>query len=176
MKILASLSLSLFFVFFYMSFAQDKGSVQEAYDAMEKANYETAIVHYTKALETYESYAPSWYGRGLAYAHLERYEESNYDLSKAIEINSSHHQAYYARGLNHSKLGNNSDAIDDFSSAISINGEIAEYYYARGNSYTYTEDHLSALDDYNKAIQLNPNYGISRIISKHFRILKNIWM
>ena len=74
--------------------AQNGGYVREAYKAMKSGNYEKAVELYDKAIETYQSYSPSWYGRGLAYAHLGKYESSISDLSKAISLEPYYNQAY----------------------------------------------------------------------------------
>ena len=105
----------LFLLFFsYNSFPQDKGYIQIAYNAIKEGKYQIAVDNYSKSIETYNLYAPAYYGRGLAYAHLEKLESAINDFSNAIELEPKNADALYARGLCYSRLEKDKEALEDF--------------------------------------------------------------
>ena len=142
-------------------FPQEQGYIKSGFDAINSKNYPLAIESYSKSIEKQPSYAPAYYGRGLAYSFLEKFSESNIDLLKATELDRKYHQAYYALGINYSKTAMYDKALAAFTDAISIDGKAAGYYYARANAYLTLKQLDKSLVDYNKAIELDAKLGLA---------------
>lgn len=159
MKKIISVFLSFIFVLAIVK-ADEKGYLQSAYDAMQAGEYKAAIVFYEKAIQSKDDYAPAWYGRGLAYAHLGKIKESINDFSKAVYLDANMSDAHYALGLSYVQDGNYASAISSFDKAIELDKTKSDYYYARGNSYKLNKQYDKALVDFSKAIDLDPNNGL----------------
>lgn len=143
------------------AFSQDQGYIQTASNALKAKDYQKAIENYTKAIEKKSNYAPSYYGRGLAYYYMDKYDLALDDFARAISYDAKYHQAFYSAGLCYTKLGKYSNAINNLEGAIELFGSSPDYYYALGNAYQFDEKYEKALASYSKAIEINPNYGLA---------------
>ncbi len=140
-------------------FSQQASQVQTAYNALKSKNYDVAIKQYSSVIDTKNDYAPAYYGRGIAYYHLNSFNQSLIDLNKAVALDKGLKDLFYARGLTNTKLNNLANAIEDLTKHLEASPNFAEAYYARGNAYYYLEEDNKALEDYSKAITIQPNYA-----------------
>jgi len=118
---------------------------------------ETAVRHYTKALELNPNYADVYLNRGSAYYFLGKYDEAIADYNKAIELNPNAAYAYSARAFAYYILGKYYEAIVAYNKAIELNPNAADAYLNRGSAYYNLGKYHEAFADYSKAIALNPN-------------------
>lgn len=73
------------------------------------------VSHDTVPMDPLKSNA--YYGRGLCYMELDKFEEAGGDFSNAILIHPQYSQAYYQRGLANQGMGRNAAADSDFKKA-----------------------------------------------------------
>lgn len=142
-------------------FSQQSSQVQTAYNALKSKNYDVAIKQYSSVIDTKNDYAPAFYGRGIAYYHLNSFNQSLIDLNKAVALDKGLKDLFYARGLTNTKLNNLVNAIQDFSTHLETSPNSAEAYYARGNVYYYLEEDAKAIEDYSQAIKIKPDFAPS---------------
>lgn len=127
----------LIFLNIYYLLSQEQGLIQQAYESFQKKDYQKAIELYSEVLQKHNTYAPAFYGRGLAYAKLDQYNSAIKDFENAIRYDKTLSEAYYAKSICEIKLGLNEQAMNSINSAIEITKTKPEYYYTRGLIYYY---------------------------------------
>ena len=120
---------------------------------------DSAIEHYSRAIELNPNYAAVYNNRGNAYSVKNDFDRAIDDYTKAIQLKPDDASAYNNRGTAHSEKGDFDRAIDDHTKAIQLKPDDADAYYNRGNTYVKKDDYDRAIDDYTKAIQFKPNYA-----------------
>jgi tetratricopeptide (TPR) repeat protein len=118
--------------------------------------YEFCVRFYDCIIEIDPEYASAYSNRGLAYSHLNQFQQAINDYNKAIEIDPELAQAYYNRGNAYSDLNQFQQAINDYNKAIEIDPELAQAYSNRGLAYSHLNQFQQAINDYNKAIEIDP--------------------
>jgi tetratricopeptide (TPR) repeat protein len=134
---------------------------QTAYQAYQSGDYNSAVKLYSEQIANAPKYAPSYYGRALAYAKLGMDDKAIIDFGAALDLDAKNADAFYGRGLCYTRQGDNAKALEDFNKAVSINSSKYEYYYALGNVYYYMEQDENSVSAHSKAIDLNPAYGLA---------------
>ncbi len=148
----------------------------------EKGNYQEAIEHYARAIESHPDKACLYNNRGLAYSKLKEYDKALSDYSKATELKPNYTEAYFNRGLAYFSLGplgwGNPQMIQkgiaDLNRAIELNPDYADAYYHRGLGYNqslhyyfkpFTKEAVGSFDkavaDFNKVLGLAPDYVLA---------------
>ena len=117
----------------------------------------SAIEHYSHAIELNPNNAPTYNNRGVAY-HIKRdHYRAIEDYTKAIELEPGVASAYNNRGVTYREQGDYDRAIEDYTKAIQINPDPAEVYINRGSAYRNKGDYDGAIEDFTKVIQKKPN-------------------
>ncbi|MFW6276464.1 MAG: tetratricopeptide repeat protein [Bacteroidota bacterium] len=140
--------------------AQDS-EIQTAHNSLLNENYREAVIEYTMAIEKFDEYAPSWYGRGMAYYYLDEYDKSLKDFNRAIELKPDYFEAYFGRGMVNYYKGIYESALTDFEKAVELNPESPEAFYARANTLHMMDKESEAYAHYTKAIKLDPDFGMA---------------
>lgn len=124
------------------------------------ANYEEAIVYFTKAIQSNPKYAEAYYMRAnasISNNHNHRDRDSTFaDLSKAIKLNPKYIDAYKVRASLKIENGPNVAAFEDYNKLIELSTNKDEYYSLRANLKYKLYDFKSAIEDSKKALTINP--------------------
>ena len=97
--------------------------------------------------------------RGVAFRHLEQWDNAVADFSKAIELKNDHLPALGSRGFVYYLRGEYAEAVKDFDAIIKVNPNDVMAYNNRGYNSFLAGDCKSALTDFDKAISLLPTYA-----------------
>jgi tetratricopeptide (TPR) repeat protein len=138
-----------------------KAVVEEAVSEYfsKKANLDSAIADFTKAIEINPKDVVAYGNRGLAWHKKGDYDKAIADFTKVTEIDPKYAPTYYNRGLTWEKKGDYDKAIADYSKAIEIDPKLGWAYNNRGNAWSNKGDLNKAIADFTKAIGINPNYA-----------------
>ncbi len=154
------LIMSVFLIGFAVQ-AQEKSLIQTAYNAIMNKDYDLAMKNYSEAIKVNSNYAPSYYGRGLAYFYKGDIANAIKDFEIAVKLSPDYYEAWYSKGVCNIKEGNYQEAVADLTKAADLNNESADAYYSRANAYHFMNNDEKALEDYSKAIQTDPDYGLA---------------
>jgi tetratricopeptide (TPR) repeat protein len=108
-------------------------------------------------------FANTYLIRGLAYFHLEKFDQASADFRSSVSHNPENAEAYFYLGLISHQKASFFPALENFDKAIEKDGSNFEYYYHRAKTKienyhpipnTPTYDNIIA--DINKSISLNP--------------------
>lgn len=105
--------------------------------------------------------ADDFYQVGLAYFHLQRFDEAIPQFTKAIEFalkdEGLKYRAptfLYNRGVCRLMIKEYQGAADDFSAAVELDSKFAQAYHNRGTAYVNLKDLSAACSDFRKAKEL----------------------
>jgi tetratricopeptide (TPR) repeat protein len=121
---------------FSQSYSQSvKQTLNSAIANYTAGSYEKSIELFTNVISTCDVYdAPAYYGRGLAYDKLGKFNSAIENYTKAITANSNYWKAYFNRGCVYYDLKKYELAIKDFSKVIKLNPLDADAYLIRGSA------------------------------------------
>ncbi len=97
--------------------------------------------------------------RGVAFRHLEQWDNAVADFSKALELKNDHLPALGSRGFVYYLRGEYATAVKDFDAIIKLNPNDVMAYNNRGYNSFLAGDCKSALADFDKAISMLPTYA-----------------
>lgn len=121
-----------------------------------KADFDNALVSYTRAIELDSNYDIAYYNRGNVHAEKGRLDKAIADFSKAIAINPKGVVIYNNRGVVYDRSGQPDLALADFRKALSLNPNYGEAYSNRGIALRRKGDYAGAIASYNSALTINP--------------------
>ncbi len=125
----------------------------------ERGDHETAIHHYTRAIELDPDSAEAYYNRALAFQAKGEAERGLADYSRAIELRPAYAEAHNNRGNLYAAGGQLERAIGDFTQAIALRSDYTEALANRGHAYQETGKYREAVADYSKAIATRPGFA-----------------
>jgi tetratricopeptide (TPR) repeat protein len=125
----------------------------------ERGDHETAISHYTHAIELDPDSAEAYYNRALAFQAVAEPERALADYSRAIELRPAYAEAHNNRGNLYAAGGQFDPAIRDFTRAITLRPQYTEALANRGHAYQATGKYREAVADYSKAIANRPDFA-----------------
>ncbi len=122
-------------------------------DALED---ELAIKEFDRAIKIDPKYAPAFLHRGLAYEHLEKYDEAFKDYAKSAQLSAPQTAwiPYKASAILHSNLGHYAAAIDDFSKVLDNTTQDPVSYFRRAECYLLSKQYDSAGKDASRFLLL----------------------
>ena len=123
---------------------------------MNKADYDDAIIDYTRAITLDPKNTGAYYNRGVGYARKDDNDDAIADFTKAIGLGFNNPSVFASRGDVYVTTKDYPHAIQDYSRAIQLDPKSATYLSKRGNTYYATTDYPHAIQDYGRAIQLGP--------------------
>ncbi len=137
MRILTSLTLSLFFVASsginaWANTAEDVDS--EAIDLLVSGQYEDAIKRFTIAISLDPKLATAYEGRAVAYSRANRWQQAIDDYTQELKLRPQHSAAYCGRAEAYESLREYQKATADFTQAI-IYAPCSYYYSKRAALY-----------------------------------------
>lgn len=125
----------------------------------ERGDFQTAVSHFTRALELDPQSAEACYNRANAFRALEQLDRADSDYTRAIELKSDYAEALNNRGSLRGARGQMAEAIRDFTQAISLRGNYAEALSNRGHAFLEAGKFREAVEDYSKAIASKPDFA-----------------
>jgi Flp pilus assembly protein TadD len=130
--------------------------VEQGIEALNRGEYDLAIVYFDEAIKLDPADANAHYHRGQAHVAKAEYEMAILDYSEAIRLDPTDGRAYNNRGAAYSRKGDYDRAISDHAEAIRLNPSHARAIYNRGVAYGMKGDHQKAIADYDEATRLDP--------------------
>lgn len=95
--------------------------VHRGVQAMERRDYESAVTHFSRAIDLAPEFAEAWNQRATAYYLMERFEESACDARRAVELNPDHFGAWSGLGHCYANLNRLREASAAYRRALKIN-------------------------------------------------------
>jgi len=140
-------------------------------EAARRGDFERALTHYLRALETEES-LDVWFRVGAASSQVGRSQGALLAYSKVLETDPLHAQAHEGSGLEHLALGDVEAAREHLSTTIALDPDRWRSHNALGILADQTGDYAAAMRHYETALAINPkspmllnNIGYSRYLS-----------
>ena len=118
---------------------------------------DSAIGHYSRAIELNPDHAAVYNNRGIAFSKNGAFRHAIEDFNKAINLKPNYEKAFSNRGIAYAELGEFESAIRDISQAIKLNPNYATAYNNLGRTYYLKCDASRAIENLNKAVALEPN-------------------
>jgi tetratricopeptide (TPR) repeat protein len=122
----------------------------------EAGNPDTAMTHFSQAIELAPGEMAYRQARADAYAQLKQFNEAIRDLTVVINHHSNAGECWNERGLVYAVAERYTAAIADFTRAIALQGDVAAYYSNRALVYARLKRDTEAMADFSKAIELEP--------------------
>jgi tetratricopeptide (TPR) repeat protein len=170
--------------YYLLSYWQGHNLFNEAYVAMIRHDYETAIVKFSASLrktltKTYRAYALS----DLAFSENAngRCDDAIRDYTEALRVDPNLAFAYENRGMLYDESGERDKALKDFSEAIQLDPNLYHAFLGRGLIDMERKDLDQAIEDFSEAARIDPssaaaynNRGLAYSYKKDFdRALAN---
>jgi tetratricopeptide (TPR) repeat protein len=130
-------------------------ALAEGIAALDKDDFDRAIVLFTQAIERDGRNAQAYYYRASAYVNKEEDENAMADVETALEIDPNHDRALTLRGWLYLQDEEFDKAITDCSKAIRLNPKSADAYTTRASAYEGRKEYAKAIADYKSAIRLD---------------------
>jgi TPR repeat protein len=131
----------------------------EGNDAFAKGDLRAAVASFTRALESFPSFAEAYDNRGIARRRIGQFEEAVADHSKAIAIKPAMAEAYHNRAEALIKLNRYKDAMADLDHVIETAPKTAAVSYnTRGGLRADKKQYPEAVADFTKAVEIKPDY------------------
>jgi len=133
---------------------------QSASVAVEKKDFASAIINYSKVIEMSPFEVSNYYNRGISYFKSGKEKEAEADFDRVIMMDPRMSSAYVYRGLCRENLKMYKDALNDYKKALelkpndaAIHNNIA-YLYVTANDESF-RDKSKALEHAKKAAELS---------------------
>ena len=137
------------------------------YFASEDKEYERAIRHYSRAIESDSlslmQMSDAYRARGDAHFFLQRIHRALDDYNLALHLNPENAPALNNRGNAYTKKGLFVLAMTDFNTALRLDPEFALAYQNRANVHFYFGRYREAAKDYAVSSKLDPSDPFSAI-------------
>lgn len=108
--------------------------------SLDKKDYQSAVNHYSKAIEQSPFKASLYYNRGIALYKSGKEQEAIEDFDNVLVMDSRRYSAYVYRGLCREKTGKYLEALKDFTSALGMNPKDASVHNNLAWLYTTAKD------------------------------------
>lgn len=133
--------------------------------------YDKALEFYTALTEAFPFAGATWFGLGLSYSWLDRYEDSIEAYKLALTCDSEIATANFNIGNSYFELKQYKQAIEYYKLAHEIDPNDFHSLSNIADCYTLTDNIVKALEYYRKTLDLNPNHneaimGIAHILQK----------
>ena len=128
----------------------------------EAGQKEKAIGRYQHALGIEPDNADAYYGLGLVFVALKRYDEAERHLEKSVELDPHFAQAYYQLGLLYVNQNKIDAAIEQFEAILKMYPNDAEMHCNLGVLLVRQERIDAAIEEFGIALRLNPDFVRAR--------------
>jgi tetratricopeptide (TPR) repeat protein len=112
---------ALWSVWFRGGTAQANHEVARGAQAIERRDFDHAIAHFDRAIESCPQFPESYNQRAIAHYLREEYEASIEDCRRAVELMPCHFGALAGMGHCYAHLGKTRDAIECYGRALKVN-------------------------------------------------------
>ena len=133
---------------------------------MKIENYRSASLEYQNIINTEsdttentEILIQAYYGLGLSYAGLEKYDEAIEGYKKALQYNPNHPHIHAAYGATLSQLHRYNEALKAYKTASDIVPKDAMILHQIGNLYSKLGNTSEAINFQEKAVSIRPNFA-----------------
>lgn len=133
---------------------------------MKIENYRFASLEYqyiinteSDTVENTETLNQAYYGLGLSYAGLEKYDEAIEGYKKALHYNSNHAHIHAAYGATLSHLHRYNEALQAYKTASDIVPKDAMILHQIGNLYSKLGNTSEAINFQEKTVSIRPNFA-----------------
>lgn len=133
-------------------------NVWAAKQAMDKKQWDKAVVFFDKAIKADPNSVDAYIGRSLANIQMGNGDKALEDANTAVEKNPNSALAYAQRGLVQKVLGKNGDAEKDFTKAVTLDPKYAWAFAQRADIYSRQKNQEKALADIEAALKANPQF------------------
>jgi tetratricopeptide (TPR) repeat protein len=167
-----AIAAALFFPGAALSEEGEKSIWDKAQEMMDQGKYAEAVSLYSLAIEANASNPDiydAYFSRGIALAHLKKFDRALDDYTKAIELKPNFKEAYFERGLLRLTLKKFDGAIADLDMVIKLDPKNYVAYANRAIARFITGDSEKAISDIEKSIEINPNCAGCHY--SHYKIL-----
>ena len=130
-----------------------------------------AYFHNATLVDEYSDEA--WYGLGLLYQRLGRYDSAIAKYQQTINVNPSHYYAYYNTGYILFSQNNWDRAIEHFRIALKFAPEFAKAHYMLGLCNEAKQNPDEAIVHYERCLQVDPNFQLAKDAIQRVRSQSN---
>jgi Tfp pilus assembly protein PilF len=134
--------------------AMQRGQLQ-----IKENDYPGAVQSFGKALSLRPGAGAAYYGRAMAYQHLEQFEMAMKDYSDAMRVDPKMVTAYIGLGGCLVHEHRDPEALVQFQRVLELKPDAVLALTGRGNIYLRRKQYRLALADYDKALAINSRYG-----------------
>lgn len=142
---------------------------EQAYQAFDNGQNQTAKLLMDRALQIRSDEAKLWHLRGMAQRRLDNLDDAISDFNRAISLSLDYPYSYYERGAAYDAKRDALKAIEDETRAIKLAGDdpaADKFFQERGTAYMRLGSRLNddglwdkAKRDFDEAIRRNPKNG-----------------
>ncbi len=130
----------------------DRG--KQAYTA---SQYETAIEHYSRALELNPQFLKAHYNRGLCFFYLRKWAEARSDFQVVSTANPLDNEVFFYIGLTYLSEGKNAEALAQFQTAEDIEKHPV-YFLNSGTALFKQKKYHATIQHCNEGLRLRPDH------------------
>lgn len=122
-------------------------------------DYDSAVLHYRKAIANEADNYQAWSNLGVAYSVKKEYMKSIEAFEKAIDITPYNYEAYDKLGITYMDIGSNKKAEEMFKMALYFEEDYYPALSHLGTLYGNMGNNSLAAMYLQKAVQINPYYA-----------------
>ena len=143
-----------------INYLEDTGPVDQmiATCFLRMGDFDAAIAHYNRLIESKEDDPLVYIARGKAYAEMQNFERALEDIDTSIRLYPYNPESYLARGELYFQLKNYDLAIEDFDRVASSLPDNPAVYYHRGLVYTEMGEIDRAREDFETSLAKDPSF------------------
>ena len=123
-----------------------------------KADKETAIADYEKAVAIQGNFAPLRRDLGLLYFQQQNYAEAVKHLTKAAELGMKEAQLWNVLGIAYSHSNRLAKAVESYKRALKLDPDLAEAHLNLAYAYETLQHPVVARTEYETACRLQKNF------------------
>lgn len=101
-------------------------NIRQGIAQIDRAEYDSAILSFTRALESNPAFTEAYFNRALVHLIQGRYQDAAADFTCVLALNPHDAAGYKNRGLAYLLMGLYDTAIADFDAALAMSPELTE--------------------------------------------------
>ncbi|MHB8773183.1 MAG: tetratricopeptide repeat protein [Syntrophales bacterium] len=133
-----------------------------ANDLTRRAQFDTAVAHFQKALEIKPDYVNARYNLANALAISGRVDAAITHFQKVLEINPDYAEAFNYLGAIDARRGQFAAAIARFQRALEIKPDYVDAHYNLANALATSGQLDAAITHFQKALEIKPDFAQAR--------------
>ncbi|MBK7129317.1 MAG: tetratricopeptide repeat protein [Crocinitomicaceae bacterium] len=136
-----------------------KTEFQKGLDKVNQKDFNSAIEHFTLAIQSDQSKVEFYAERAVAYLNIEQFDLSMFDMNRCIELEPINSYRYACRAFLKSRMGDHHGAIADYEHAVKLDPDDAISYNNLGlvqEALGYMQQAQKSYEKSNKLVGYNP--------------------